>query len=115
MAISRKHRSIPMNSNCEKPGADGSAPGFNILFSSNDFAFDQCTFRKCRDFHAGACRRVGREVLRINTVKGDKLAQICHKYGGLDNIIKTMYETGLSLSSKYKETSLAGLATNINC
>ena len=33
----------------------------------------------------------------------------------LDNIIKTMYETGLSLSSKYKETSLAGLATNINC
>ncbi|MBP3546084.1 MAG: L-serine ammonia-lyase [Alphaproteobacteria bacterium] len=33
----------------------------------------------------------------------------------LDNIIKTMYETGLSLNSKYKETSLAGLATNINC
>ena len=33
----------------------------------------------------------------------------------LDSIIKTMYETGLSLNSKYKETSLAGLAKNVKC
>lgn len=33
----------------------------------------------------------------------------------LDNIIKTMYETGLSLQSAYKETSLGGLATNVSC
>jgi len=31
----------------------------------------------------------------------------------LDSIIKTMYETGLNLSDKYKETSLAGLAVNV--
>ena len=30
----------------------------------------------------------------------------------LDSIIKTMYETGLSLKSEYKETSLAGIAKN---
>ena len=33
----------------------------------------------------------------------------------LDSIIKTMYETGLSLQSAYKETSLGGLATNVSC
>lgn len=33
----------------------------------------------------------------------------------LDNIIKTMYETGLSLKSDYKETSLGGLAKNVIC
>ena len=33
----------------------------------------------------------------------------------LDSIIKTMYETGLSLQSAYKETSLGGLATNVIC
>ena len=33
----------------------------------------------------------------------------------LDSIIKTMYETGLSLNSQYKETSLAGLAKNVKC
>ena len=34
----------------------------------------------------------------------------------LDSIIKTMYETGLSLNSEYKETSLAGIAKNaMNC
>ena len=31
----------------------------------------------------------------------------------LDNIIKTMYETGLSLQNEYKETSLGGLAKNV--
>jgi L-serine dehydratase len=30
----------------------------------------------------------------------------------LDSIIKTMYETGLSLNSAYKETSLGGIAKN---
>ena len=33
----------------------------------------------------------------------------------LDSIIKTMYETGLSLQSDYKETSLGGLAKNVIC
>lgn len=33
----------------------------------------------------------------------------------LDNIIKTMYETGLSLQNDYKETSLGGLAKNVSC
>ena len=33
----------------------------------------------------------------------------------LDNIIKTMYETGLNLRSDYKETSLGGLAKNVIC
>jgi len=31
----------------------------------------------------------------------------------LDQVIKTMYETGLDMQSKYKETSLAGLALNV--
>ena len=33
----------------------------------------------------------------------------------LDNIIKTMYETGLELRKEYKETSLGGLAKNVVC
>lgn len=33
----------------------------------------------------------------------------------LDNIIKTMYETGLNLNNAYKETSLGGLAKNVIC
>lgn len=33
----------------------------------------------------------------------------------LDSIIKTMYETGLSLKNDYKETSLGGLAKNVIC
>ena len=35
----------------------------------------------------------------------------CGERGG--SIIKTMYETGLNLSTNYKETSLAGLAVNV--
>ena len=31
----------------------------------------------------------------------------------LDQVIKTMYLTGLDMHSRYKETSLAGLALNI--
>ncbi|TEY03031.1 L-serine ammonia-lyase [Campylobacter sp. US33a] len=32
---------------------------------------------------------------------------------GLDEVIKTMYETGKDMNLKYKETSLGGLATNL--
>lgn len=32
---------------------------------------------------------------------------------GLDEVIKTMYETGKDMNYKYKETSLGGLATNL--
>ena len=31
----------------------------------------------------------------------------------LDQVIKTMYQTGLDMQARYKETSLAGLALNI--
>ena len=31
----------------------------------------------------------------------------------LDQVIKTMYETGLDMQTRYKETSLAGLALNV--
>ena len=33
-------------------------------------------------------------------------------YVSLDSVIATMYETGRNLHSDYKETALAGLATN---
>ena len=34
----------------------------------------------------------------------------------LDQVIKTMYQTGMDMQSRYKETSLAGLALNrIEC
>ena len=32
---------------------------------------------------------------------------------GLDEVIKTMYETGKDMNYKYKETSLGGLAKNL--
>jgi L-serine dehydratase len=31
----------------------------------------------------------------------------------LDQVIRTMYQTGLDMQSRYKETSLAGLAVNV--
>ena len=31
----------------------------------------------------------------------------------LDQVIQTMYQTGLDMQSRYKETSLAGLAVNV--
>ena len=54
----------------------------------------------------------------IKAVNAARLSM--HNHDGLhivslDSIIKTMYETGLNLSSKYKETSLAGLAKNVKC
>uniref|UniRef100_UPI0037528359 L-serine ammonia-lyase, iron-sulfur-dependent, subunit alpha n=1 Tax=uncultured Helicobacter sp. TaxID=175537 RepID=UPI0037528359 len=33
---------------------------------------------------------------------------------GLDEVIKTMYETGKDMNYKYKETALGGLAKNLN-
>jgi L-serine dehydratase len=46
-----------------------------------------------------ACR------MALNETEGHKLS--------LDQVIKTMYQTGLDMQSRYKETSLAGLALNI--
>jgi len=31
----------------------------------------------------------------------------------LDQVIRTMYQTGLDMQSRYKETALAGLAVNV--
>jgi L-serine dehydratase len=31
----------------------------------------------------------------------------------LDQVIRTMYETGRDMQARYKETSLAGLAVNV--
>ena len=52
----------------------------------------------------------------IKAVNASRLARetSVHKVS-LDNIIKTMYETGQSLQSAYKETSLGGLAANVSC
>lgn len=33
---------------------------------------------------------------------------------GLDEVIKTMYETGKDMNYKYKETALGGLAKNLS-
>ena len=33
----------------------------------------------------------------------------------LDNVIKTMFNTGKDMDSKYRETSLGGLASVIKC
>ena len=54
----------------------------------------------------------------IKAINAVRLAM--HNHDGahivsLDSIIKTMYETGLNLNAKYKETSLAGLAKNVKC
>lgn len=56
----------------------------------------------------GAVKAVNATRLAMRNPNGSHLVS-------LDSIIKTMYETGLNLSTKYKETSLAGLATNVNC
>ena len=56
----------------------------------------------------GAVKAVNATRLAMRNPNGSHLVS-------LDSIIKTMYETGLNLNTKYKETSLAGLATNVNC
>ena len=41
------------------------------------------------------------------------LAEVDEHKVSLDQVIRTMYETGLDMQSRYKETSLAGLALNV--
>jgi L-serine dehydratase len=54
----------------------------------------------------------------IGAVKAINACRMAMQEGGvhkvsLDQVIKTMYETGLDMQSRYKETSLAGLAVNV--
>lgn len=56
----------------------------------------------------GAIKAINAARLSMHNPRGSHIVS-------LDSIIKTMYETGLNLSSKYKETSLAGLAKNVKC
>ena len=53
----------------------------------------------------GAVKAVHACRMALNETEGHKLS--------LDQVIKTMYQTGLDMQSRYKETSLAGLALNI--
>ena len=51
----------------------------------------------------------------VKAVNAARLAmndQGTHKIS-LDQVIETMYRTGMDMQSRYKETSLAGLALNI--
>jgi len=54
----------------------------------------------------------------IGAVKAINACRIAMREGGehkvsLDQVIKTMYETGMDMQSRYKETSLGGLALNV--
>jgi L-serine dehydratase len=54
----------------------------------------------------------------IGAVKAINASRIAMREGGdhkvsLDQVIQTMYQTGLDMQSRYKETSLGGLALNI--
>ncbi len=54
----------------------------------------------------------------MGAVKAINAARMAMQEGGehkvsLDQVIKTMYQTGLDMQSRYKETSLAGLALNV--
>jgi L-serine dehydratase len=53
----------------------------------------------------GAIKAVNASRMAMNESEGHKVS--------LDQVIKTMYETGLDMQSRYKETSLAGLALNV--
>ncbi len=53
----------------------------------------------------GAVKAVHACRIAMNETEGHKIS--------LDQIIRTMYLTGLDMQSRYKETSLAGLALNI--
>ena len=52
-------------------------------------------------------------IQAINAAKLSHLDTGEKRFVGLDYVIKVMHETGLDMSSKYKETSLGGLATNV--
>jgi L-serine dehydratase len=54
----------------------------------------------------------------IGAVKAINACRMAMQEGGghivsLDQVIQTMYQTGLDMQSRYKETSLAGLAVNV--
>ena len=53
----------------------------------------------------GAVKAVNSARMAMRESGGHKLS--------LDQVIKTMYQTGLDMQSRYKETSLAGLALNV--
>ena len=53
----------------------------------------------------GAAKAVHATRIAMNETEGHKVS--------LDQVIKTMYQTGLDMQSRYKETSLAGLALNV--
>jgi L-serine dehydratase len=53
----------------------------------------------------GAVKAVHACRLALNETEGHKVS--------LDQVIRTMYLTGLDMQSRYKETSLAGLALNV--
>ena len=54
---------------------------------------------------ATAFKAVNASRMAMNESEGHKVS--------LDQVIKTMYQTGLDMQSRYKETSLAGLALNV--
>jgi len=53
----------------------------------------------------GAVKAINASRMAMNESAGHKVS--------LDQVIETMYRTGLDMQSRYKETSLAGLALNI--
>jgi L-serine dehydratase len=53
----------------------------------------------------GAVKAINACRMAMNETEGHKIT--------LDQVIETMYRTGLDMQSRYKETSLAGLALNI--
>jgi L-serine dehydratase len=53
----------------------------------------------------GAMKAINASRMAIEETLGHKVS--------LDQVIRTMYQTGLDMQSKYKETSLAGLAVNV--
>jgi len=53
----------------------------------------------------GAVKAINASRIAMHETQGHKLS--------LDQVVKTMYETGMDMQSRYKETSLAGLALNV--
>jgi L-serine dehydratase len=53
----------------------------------------------------GAIKAINASRMAMNESEGHKVS--------LDQVIRTMYQTGLDMQARYKETSLAGLALNV--
>jgi L-serine dehydratase len=53
----------------------------------------------------GAVKAINASRIAMNESGGHRIS--------LDQVIETMYRTGLDIQSRYKETSLAGLALNV--